>query len=220
LIYIYDCTVTPREIFGGFTEVEIFKKIHKAPNHELTNLFYFYCNKPNDPIFLRYDKDYNMMVHPGTKRFLGAALRNTQYNVDGIIVSEIEYNLRTKGITDISLRETLKQKRISDLELIKKYSVSNGQTSWPEENLLWNEMHLPYKYKLILPYNTIGYLNKPSLKEVKEYSYKDYDSIIDAIKAMFDDASKNLKPKTKPKPKTTLGLTDEEFKKRFGVYPF
>jgi hypothetical protein len=198
MIKKYSCTVTPTlesTYLHFFTES---MNVHNLKRDRILNKwFYFYANNPVQPIIF-WGINNSFRVEPGTNRYIGVALRESNIEIDAIYITDNDTNIPNEiklvnyiGCSDFDLESYKRFDTTSDL---CKWAVGSVTTlnsnDWYKPAFKWIADNLKYTWALDIE-GQLYFLNKgydffifpKKIKEVVKVS--DHENLEKAVKHLF-----------------------------------
>lgn len=164
--------------------------------------FYFYCNKPRDPISV-WIKNDRVKLEPGNNRYIGSFIRGDK-TIDTLVFSEhSEKELEKYNFLDLELIKNLDIEYPIDstsdpVDTINQHMVDlsnqglftfsrkwrNDVNNWLNSNLsrTWFFKYKVYRYDFHTNYDR----EKFAITEEILFDGSDYDNLIEALKAFFE----------------------------------
>ena len=163
----------------------------------LNKWFYFYINNPVQPVII-WSTTNTIRLEPGTNRYIGVALRESNIEIDGICITDCDTNIPNEvslgdyiDSTDIKLEIPKQLDATSELcnwAIGNTTTLNNGE--WYEPAFKWIADNLKYAWALDVN-NQLYFLNKGynffifprKVKEVVKAS--DHNNLEEAVKHLF-----------------------------------
>jgi hypothetical protein len=163
-------------------------------------LFYFYCNKPRDPVCL-WIEDNHIRLEPGNNRYLACLLQEKESTIRSVIVTKHsiqelqKYNYKNlKHVSTVNI-PYLGKSKVADINEamneISKIDGYNFELKWRNSVLSWLNENLKYswvfKYKSYTHnlHNSCRFDENYKPTETISFDGSDYDTPFDGLKAFF-----------------------------------
>lgn len=204
----YNCTITPSLDSTKFSFIKQTESIerHLKLYRVLDKWFYFYNNDPEEPVIIWLSNEL-LRLEPGTMRFTGVALRQSNMSLKGIVIQDEHFQYEIPS--DIKMSDFIESTNLkfsinctdaldpkSDIcKWAIKDATTLNSTKWYSRVFGWIRENVKHSYGLSYN-NKIFYLNKKRkfmflpVEPKLIVKVENFDSFADAVIHLFTQVKK------------------------------
>lgn len=197
MFYRYDCEILaqiPHPTLDQFCEI---KQINFSTDkaRSLDSWFLFYLFEPEDPVVISYFNFGYLMLHPGTTRFIGTALRpDGPHWIQARLISDRKLEMPLEGIRNVKLIDS----RGGETDWNWDMRYRDPVQQWAYEGCFRNEQEFKddrnqlvldilgdQKWRLQLPWHIKYTLNNLSTAEPKVIDINSSTGLFASVRQLF-----------------------------------